>query len=461
MPVSEYNKLRVRVSNDGLEAYLMMPVPEEGEQYSIELVKMALEQQGVRFGVYQDVLLSMVNDGIYNQEKLIAKGIAPTDGIDGYYDYNFNANFDRKPKVLPDGSVDYWTVHSIESVAKDQVIAVYHPAIQGKNGTNVKGIEVAGKRGKELPLLKGKGFERQPDEVTYVSLMDGKIELQNDRIVILPVHELSGDAELIGGNIDFKGDIVIHGAVESGITIKASGSITIDGVVEACTIEAGKDILLRSGMLGGNKASIKTKGNIFAKFVENTTIEAGGMIQADVLMNCKVTCKERIVLSGKRGSIIGGEIHAVQGVEATSIGNMAETKTLIFAGTGEGMKGRLLLLEKKVKATQEELDKIEKVLNQFKQLEKENGTSYANDPRRMALLRTRIRDAAVLAEDENEIKELQSLIARAKGAVIAVTNEIFPGVTLMIDDERLTIKNNAKCVEFYRLEDKIHTRAPG
>lgn len=461
MPVSENNKLRVRISDDGLEAYLMMPVPEGGEQYSFESIKAFLEQQGVRFGILQDVLSSMVKDGIYNQEKLIAKGIAPIDGIDGYYDYNFNPNFDRKPKILPDGSVDYWTVHSIESVAKDQIIAVYHPAVQGKSGKNVKGIEVFGKRGKELPLLKGRGFERKPDEVTYVSLMDGKIEMQNERIVILPVHELSGDAELSGGNIDFKGDIVIHGGVESGITIKATGSITIDGVVEACTIEAGKDILLRSGMLGGNKASVKTRGNIFAKFFENTTVEADGMIQADVFMNCKVKCKERILLNGKRGSIIGGEVHAVQGVEATSIGNMAETKTLIFAGTGEGMNGRLLLLEKKVKATKEELAKIEQVLNQFKQLEIEKGVSYANDPRRMALLRTRIRDAAVLAEDEAEIKELQALIDRSKGAVISITNEVFPGVTIMIDDERLTIKNNAKCVEFYRVENKIHTRAPG
>ena len=80
--------------------------------------------------------------------------------------------------------------------------------------------------------------------------------MQNDRIVILPIHEVQGNAELSSGNIDFRGDVVIHGGVESGVKIRATGSITIDGVVEACTLEAGKDIILRSGMLGGNKASV-------------------------------------------------------------------------------------------------------------------------------------------------------------------------------------------------------------
>ena len=69
---------------------------------------------------------------------------------------------------------------------------------------------------------------------------------------------------------------MIHGSVESGVTIKATGSITIDGNVEACNLEAGKDIILRSGMVGGNKAHVRTKGNLYAKFIEYTVIQVEG-----------------------------------------------------------------------------------------------------------------------------------------------------------------------------------------
>lgn len=458
MPVAD-NMPRVRVLKNDMEAYLELPTPEEGEEYSVSDIREILENQGIHEGYLETVIKKIAVDKLYNQEYLVAKGTPATDGTDGYYEYNFNARPDKKPTILPDGSVDYWTVHSIESVSEGQIIAVYHPAVQGEDGITVKGTTVTGKRGKELALLKGKGFHREEeDENKYISDLDGKIEMQNDRIIISAVHELNGNAEISTGNIDFRGDIVIHGSVESGITIKASGSITIEGVVEACTIEAGKDIILRSGMLGGHKASVKTKGNIFAKFFENTSVQAEGMIQADVLMNCHVVCKDRIQLTGKHGSIIGGNIHAVQGVEVTNLGNSAETRTDISVGTNEETIKRLKVLEIKADATRAELDKVEKGLKQFEALEQERGVSYANDPRRMSLLRVRIRDNALLSADEAEIKKLRYLVDRARGARVTVTNEVFPGVTIYIDEERLVVKNNAKNVEFYRLEDKIRTR---
>lgn len=458
MPAVENNMPRVRVLKNDMEAYLELPTPEEGEDYSVSDIKAILEEQGICEGYLEAVIKKIAVERLYNQEYLVAKGTPATDGTDGYYEYNFNASPDKKPTILPDGSVDYWTVHSIESVSEGQVIAVYHPAVQGEDGVTVKGAPVTGKRGKELALLKGKGFHREEEENTYISDLDGKIEMQNDKIIVSAVHELNGNAEISTGNIDFRGDIVIHGSVESGITIKASGSITIEGVVEACTIEAGKDIILRSGMLGGNKASVKTKGNIFAKFFENTTVEAEGMIQADVLMNCQVKCKNRIQLTGKHGSIIGGCVHAVQGIEVTNLGNVAETRTDILVGTSEETIKRLKMLEIKVDATRAELEKVEKGLKQFEALEQERGVSYANDPRRMSLLRVRIRDNALLSADEAETKKLRNLVERARGARVSVINEVFPGVNICIDEERLMIKNNAKNVEFYRLEDKIRTR---
>ena len=100
----------------------------------------------------------------------------------------------------------------VEMVTEGQVIAEYHKAIQGKDGMNLKGKPVLAKRGRDLVPLKGKGFERSEDGLTYTSLMDGKIDKNGDRIVILPVYEINGDADLSVGNIDFRGDVIIHGS---------------------------------------------------------------------------------------------------------------------------------------------------------------------------------------------------------------------------------------------------------
>ena len=458
MPILTEQKPLVRISYDEMEGYMLLPEPRQDEEYVVALLTQALEEKGINTGINVQRLESMVADRIYNTEILVAQGTEAVDGVDGYYEYNFNANLDRKPKVLPDGSVDYWSVHSIEAVVAGQVIAVYHPAVQGHDGVNVKGRILSAKHGREQMPIKGKGFERQSDNITYIATMDGKIETQNDRIVISQVHEVLGDAEISSGNIDFRGDIVIHGNVESGVVIRATGSITIDGVVEACTLEAGKDIILRSGMLGGNKASVKTKANITAKFFEFTNIECEGNLNADVLMDCNVLCKGQVILNGSHGSIIGGKVHAIQGVVVSTLGNEVEKKTEIFVGAGIDVYSRLRVLEKKINATREELNKIETGLHQFDVLQQERGVNYSNDPRRMALLRAKIKDAVIIASDESEEKKLRVLAEGARGACVAVIKEVYPGVIINIDELKFTLKNIGRGIEFYKLPDKIATR---
>lgn len=448
----------IRFSPDEMEAYMLLPSPDEGEEYTVPYVMQALSERGVNAGIDHEEIARMVVEEVFEREVLIARGAQPVDGVDGYFEYKFSTSFDNKPKVRPDGSVDYWSVHTIESVVAGQEIATYHPPVEGEDGFNVKGKPIQAKKGRDQMPIKGKGFEVQPDGVTYVATVDGKIEMQNNRIVILPVYEISGNAEISLGNIDFRGDVVIHGGVESGVTIRSTGSVTIDGVVEACTIEAGKDVILRSGMLGGNKASVKSKGSITAKFFEFTNIECDGDIQADVLMDCDVKCHGKVSMTGARGSIIGGTLHAIQGVEVTSLGNDAEKKTEIMVGAGADVASRLRVLEKKIEATETNLQKIEGGLKQFDMLEAERGVSYANDPRRMQLLRIKIRDTATLANDKEESKKLKRLVEGSRGACVSVLQEVYPGVIIRIGDLRFDLRNVGKSIEFYRLSDKISTR---
>jgi uncharacterized protein (DUF342 family) len=447
----------VQITADGMEAYIMLVTPDDGGEYTVESLQKALDERGVKYGIDESALKELADEKKYGLETLIARGTEAVDGKDGYYDYNFNCNFDKKPLIKPDGTVDYWSVKSIESVVQDQVIAEYHPCVEGTDGKTVTGKPIPAKRGREQLPLKGKGFERRDDN-TYVALMSGKIETQNDRVVILPVHELSGNADLSSGNIDFHGDVVIHGSVESGVIVKASGTITVDGIVEACTLEAGKDIILRSGMLGGNKASVKTKGSITAKFFEFTRIECAGDIRADVLMDCQVQCFGKIIMNGKRGSIIGGLTHGVCGIEVTTLGNDAEKKTVIMAGASPEEYAKLKQLEKTIQELSQGLVQIDEGLRKFEELEKARGVSYKDDPRRVTLLRVKIRDTATLANSKEEAKRIRNLIESASGACVTVLRETYPGVVIQIEDTKLLVQNNVKSAEFYKLQDKIKTR---
>lgn len=450
---------KVKTVNRDLEAWLRLPALENDDQYTLEYLHEVLKLNQVTYGIDEEQLKEILDKELYEQDILVAKGCPQVDGQDGYYEYKVNMNLEKKPRILEDGSVDYWSMYSVQSVQKDQVIAIYHPAVKGTDGTAVTGRPILARIAREQPALRGTGFGRSEDYLTYFSLMDGKIDIKDGKIMIRPIYEMSGDANLTTGNVDFTGDIVIHGNVATGVKIKATGSITVDGVVEACDLEAGKDIILRKGMIGGNKAHVKTKGTLYAKFIEYTSIEADGDIEASVLLDCNVFCKGKIVVQGKSAKIIGGDVHAVQGITATTIGNEAELRTNITVGVGKNSISRSNLLKRKVEITKQELEKIEEALKKFEDMEKERGVSYKEDPRRVALLRTRIKDTATIAEDEAEIKKLERLIASGAHATISATREVFPGVAVMMREQILAVKNYANNVEFYYFDDKIRTRA--
>ena len=420
----------------------------ELEGYSPSYVQDVLQKSGVAYGIKENKIQEMIDMQIYNQEILIAEGDLPRDGVDGYYEYKFDMNFSKKPKVRPDGSVDYWSIKMVEMVTEGQVIAVYHKAIQGRDGMDLRGKPVLAKRGRDLVPLRGKGFERSEDGVTYTSLMDGKIDMSGERIVILPVYEINGDVDLSIGNIDFRGDVIVHGSLCSGVTVKATGTVTVDGIVEGANIEAGKDVVLRSGVMGASRASITSKGNISAKFFEYTRVHANGTIQADVFLNCQVSCGESIILDGKKASIIGGEVGAIQSIMVNTLGSDGEVKTQVRIGNGPAVLRRIGVLKNKIQVEKANLAKIEEGLKLLQDLK--------NDPRRTDLLRVKIRDTALLAGDTAELEKLEDQIERAKGGSVRVNGNVYPGVKVEIDELQVLVKEKQRHLEFVRESGKIH-----
>lgn len=444
--ITTKNGPQVRISHDNMQAYLYLPGSTE-DKYTEYEIREVLQESGVSYGVQEDRIQEVIEKQICNREILIAEGDKAKDGINGYYEYKFDVNFSSKPKLCPDGSVDYWSIKMVEIVTEGQEIAVYHKAIPGEDGMNVRGKPILAKRGRDLVPLRGKGFERSEDGLSYTSLMDGKIEMNNDRITILPVYEVHGDVDLSTGNIDFRGDVIVHGGVCSGVSVKAIGTITIDGVVEGAKIEAGKDIVLRGGVMGASRAVITTRGNISAKFFEYTRVHANGSIQADVFLDCQVSCGERIVLNGKKASIVGGEVGAIQGIVVNTLGSDGEVRTQVKIGNDASVRRRIGILRNKIEVEKANLEKIENGLKLLKDVK--------NDPRRTDLLRVKIRDTALLAEDTAELEKLEDQLERARGCTVRVIGHVYPGVSVGIDDLEVHVKEEQLCLEFMRDMDKI------
>ena len=456
MAVTLKREPQIRISYDEMEAYLTLPTPLEfNEEYKLDDVMQKVKNAGVRIGINESKISTMIQSQLYDRECLIAKGIDVVNGVDAYFEFNFDTNFNKVPTMKDDGTVDYWSIHTVELVEEGQLIATYHEPVEGSNGMTVKGKLLAAKRGRPLPPLTGKGFTRSEDNKTYTSTMSGKIEMKNNRIMISNVHEVHGDVGLKTGNIDFRGDVIIHGNVPTGSVIRATGSITIDGTVEGAILDAHKDIIIRGGVLGASRGSIITKGNLVVKFMEYANVKAQGCVTADSLINCKVTAYNKVILKGRHASVVGGVINAATGIEAYSFGNKYGVKTEIYVGVSGEVKKQIAYHENCIMEAQDMIDKINIGIKQIDDAIKAGFDIAPDDPRRASLLRTKIVKQAEMAGHTQQLNDMNVVVEHAKGATVKVIQDVYSGVVIGINDSVHQVEEQQKSVTFVERDGNV------
>ena len=243
--------------------------------------------------------------------------------------------------------------------------------------------------------------------------------------------------------------------VHDGAVIDAAGNVIIHGLIEDCDIRAGKDLFLLSGVKGNEKTIIDCKGSVTAQFVEYAIITCGGDITADYFFKSKVSCDGHIELNGNNASIIGGYVSAVQGIEVNDIGNSFGTTTNVAVGVDIERAAEYEMLAKKIQAISSNVQKIKKGIEEFDRLGEERGINYKEDPRRMQLLRVRIRDEAVVLEETKKLSRLKEVIMSGKGATIKVYRRLYAGSNISVDDHHVTIQDMHEKIEIEKSEEGV------
>jgi len=345
-------QIAVTISEDELEAYLT--ITEERSSYNKQKLVKALNQCGVRYGILEDVIEDLFHGVKLKSPFLIARGVQPVEGQDGWYEFFFKSEEEKAPKLLEDGSVDYKNTEWFEVVEKGQKVAYYHAATRGKNGISVLGRSIPAKRGKEQNMLSGKGFTLLDDQRTYLAAETGVITQKEDYLEISRLLVLE-DVTLASGKVDFDGFLHIKGNVTNGTCIRASEDIVVDGFVESANIESGGTIILRQGVNAFFNGVIRAENDVNGKFFEAVKVYANGNIQTNYCMNSELYAEGKIVVTGATGTFVGGKACAVEGFQAYNVGNNVGLATYLCLGVNEKLSG-------KYNGIQEELNKVNKEL---------------------------------------------------------------------------------------------------
>ncbi len=289
---------------------------------------------------------------------LVAKGKEPVHGYPEHYLPVFDA--EKKPGELKeDGSIDYRSLDFIIQVKKNQEILKHIQGIEPEDGFDIYGETIKGILQKKAGFTYGDNITLSLDGSSVISQIDGCIEISNKKVSVVPIALIKGDVDYKVGNIDFEGTVHITGSVLSGFSVKATESIIIEQSVDDASLVAGGNITVNYGIGGKGKTNVIADGSIKAKFVLNSTIEAGGEINiSDSVINSNTYSHDKINVTEKHGKIIGGETVALHKISANVSGSDQENKTVLTVGKD-------LILEREINYLK---DRTEDIMSQIEDL---------------------------------------------------------------------------------------------
>ncbi len=215
-------KSYVRITEDKTEAWLYLCAPDDGGRYEKSEIIRYLQLNNVVAGINESHVAAMCKKQIYEREVKVASSVKGAPGREGYFEFFFDTE-KPKPKINKDGTVDYRSMSLVQNVTEGSLLAVYHPAVQGTSGRDVTGAFEKVNIYKEKRALTGKGISNEKNPYEYYATMSGKIEYDGDnRLSVVEVYEVHGDCNYSSNAlVEFNGDVIIHGTVEAGVTVRA------------------------------------------------------------------------------------------------------------------------------------------------------------------------------------------------------------------------------------------------
>lgn len=431
----------VSITDTKMKANIVIMPPDGGNLPTEDDIINELKNSGVKRGYKDEFIKSLAGTPFFNKSVCVAEGKLHRNGKNGTVEFLVNFNVKAKPTILEDGRVDYRQLNIVKSVSEGQEICVIVPPDDGEDGYDVTGKEIKAKKGKPSKIPRGKNVYLSDDGKTIISKISGKIEYIDGKVNVFPVFDVSEDIGTATGNIDFIGNVNINGNVLSGFTVTAEGNIEVEGVVEAATLIAGGDIIVKRGVQGGNKAFLKSGNDIIAKYLEYCKVEAVNDVKSEALMHCDTKVGNSLVLSGRRGLLVGGVCKVGKFIEVKTIGNHISTPTQVEVGTDPTVKEKYKELRSAIQEREQSLKKAEQAINILQKLEQ---AGHLDETKKEIYNKTKLTSQTLKDELETLEQDMEVIKLKMEQSVeglIKVSEKIFNGTKITFGTTSTYIKD--------------------
>jgi uncharacterized protein (DUF342 family) len=417
-------KVATTISKDFMAASVLLRAPQKEEAaITVDEILEELDRAGVVFGIDKDVIQKAVQQAEYNAPIKVATGRKPQKGVTASFVYHFDTS-----ETL-NGHIDYKDINFIQNTEGGALLVTKVPATPGQPGMSVLGKEIKGPNGRDLQFNHGTNTEVSDDGLKLHATASGAIQFQHGKVSVSDVISIKGDVDHNVGNIDCRGSVRVTGHVKAGYNLKLDGDLEVNGNVEDCNLDVGGSIYVKGGFFGEGSGVMKAGGDITVKFAEGQKMISGNDITVGgEIVNCRVIAKERVVVKGRRGKIIGGEVNAGREIRASVLGSDAGTATHLTVAYDHNLMTRHSQIIKEMRRLADDDERIKEALISLYRLQMD-GKMTPDQQAAMNKLEQFQKDLPGNLESlEQQKADLEEEMKQFADAQIVAEETIYPGV---------------------------------
>jgi uncharacterized protein (DUF342 family) len=432
------------LDDDLSTAWLTLVPPQGGRAVSRAVLDETLREQGIIYGIDHQAIDAAFAAG-QCERAAIARGDPPQEGVAT----RFNSLFDQEKQAAEEEEeelerIKYADLAHLLLVGPGDKLMRRIPPVPGKNGTNIKGHPILPQPTPDIPFRNAlQGTAPDPgDPDLLIATSGGQPTARDNGVMVNPVIEVL-NVDLSTGNIEFEGTLRVGGDIKSGMRIKVTGDVIVNGTIEAAEIHAGGNVASRGGIVGhldsrpgsqslpDTTARIFCEGSVQALFMENAHVEAGKSILIDrSSRQCELIARDEVVVGkprAKTGQIIGGRTQATLRVATGVLGASTGIKTHVQVGFDPYLEKQIQHKDLELKRKCDEIDRVIKLLAYFRQNPKkgEGGVAEKVEGTRRQLL-------AHIDALTAELKTMREKVELSEQARVDVGAEIYYGAEVRI-----------------------------
>lgn len=412
----------IDVSRDKLECKIKVKTDHVPSLPTVEDLQFFLQLKGIQYGIIEKALEAVINTP--DLFHVVAKGLKPENGKDGYVINELLQESDQSKKQS--FKINLKDVRKIPSVQKGEKVATIVPPTKGQTGKSIYGTDLPAKPGKKHRMKLGKNVSFNEEDNGVYAKEDGQISIGENMISIQPIYEVQGDLDLKTGNINFIGNVIIHGNVPTGYSVKSKGDIKIYGLVEGADLSCEGSIYITGGIAAGNRGQIYAGEDLHTSYINQATVEAArGIFVESSILHSHCIAGTQVVC--KTGSIIGGSVSGGSVIEALDVGNRMQTKTELFLGGNSNLVRKEKELQKEKRDVESNIKKLKLVARKLAEKYQQQGRLLQNEKVFLQKQKITLEQLSHRYEQINsELDSIATLINHQKENKLKVSQTIYP-----------------------------------